>query len=125
MRTSRSRGKARRSACPIAAALDVLGDRWTLLLIRDLLHGKTRYSEFLEGQEGIPTNILAERLARLQENGIIVSKRYQSHPPRYSYTLTRRGADLKPVVRSLALWGLRHRPGTDADKELAAILRRA
>jgi len=114
---------ARRSSCPIACALDVLGDRWSLLVIRDLFRGLTRYGEFAAGPEGIPTNILADRLERLEEAGLIKSEPYQRNPPRYAYTLTPKGADLKPVLGALARWSMRHVPRTQPDQELAAALR--
>ena len=114
---------SRRSACPVACSLDLLGDRWTLLIVRDLLRGLTRYGEFLAGPEGIPTNILAERLERLVAAGLVKRTPYQQNPPRYAYTLTAKGADLKPVLGALALWAMRHVPRTQPDKELAALLR--
>ena len=114
---------SRRSACPVACSLDLLGDRWSLLIIRDLFRGLTRYGEFLAAPEGIPTNILAERLKRLEAAGLIKSNPYQQNPPRYAYTLTPRGSDLKPVLGTLASWAMRHVPRTQPDKELAALLR--
>jgi DNA-binding HxlR family transcriptional regulator len=114
---------SRRSACPVACTLDLLGDRWTLLVVRDLFRGLTRYGEFLAGPEGIPTNILAERLERLEAAGLIKRAPYQQNPPRHAYTLTPKGADLKPVLGALAMWGLRHVPRTQSDKELATLLR--
>lgn len=114
----------RRSACPVACSLDLLGDRWTLLVIRDLFRGLTRYGEFLASPEGIPTNILAERLERLEASGVIKREPYQQNPPRHAYTLTPKGEDLKPVLGSLAMWALRHVPRTHADKQLDARLRR-
>jgi DNA-binding HxlR family transcriptional regulator len=114
---------SRRSACPVACSLDLLGDRWTLLIVRDLFRGLTRFGEFLAGPEGIPTNILAERLERLESAGLIKSAPYQQNPPRYTYTLTPKGADLKPVVGALALWAMRHLPRTQPDKELTTLLR--
>lgn len=114
---------SRRSACPVACSLDLLGDRWTLLVVRDLFRGLTRYGEFLAGPEGIPTNILAERLERLEAAGLIKSEPYQQKPVRYAYTLTPKGAGLKPVIGALATWALRHVPRTQSDKELATLLR--
>ena len=103
---------ALRSRCPIAGALDVLGDAWTLLVLRDLLfYGKHRFAEFLDSPEGISTNILAERLKRLDTCGLVERRRYQEHPPRDEYYLTRRGHDLLPVLRELIAWGQRHVPG--------------
>lgn len=102
-----------RSLCPIANALDLLGDRWTLLVVRDVLFlGKRRFNEFLSSPEGIPTNILTDRLRRLEECGILVKVPYQSRPARYEYRLTAKGADLLPVLRSLIEWSNRHIPGT-------------
>jgi len=101
-----------RSTCPIANALDVLGDRWTLLVIRDLLFvGKRRFGEFLTSPEGIPTNILSDRLRRLEENGVVVKAPYQDRPARYEYQLTPKGKDLFPVLRSLMEWARDHVPG--------------
>src|ERR671916_2191665 len=75
----------RRSACPVACALDVVGDRWTLLVIRDLLAGKSRYGDFLASPEKIPTNILADRLKRLEREGLVSRLPYSVRPPRYEY----------------------------------------
>ena len=100
------------SRCPVACSLDVLGDRWTLLVIRDLFAGKARFGEFLTSPERIPTNILAERLKRLERAGLIVSTPYSQHPPRFDYHLTERGRALAPVVDAIALWGLEQFPGT-------------
>lgn len=121
-RPSRPASIARRSSCPISCSLDLLGDRWTLLLVRDLFRGLTRYGEFLAAPEGIPTNILADRLQRLETAGLIERKAYQDNPPRYAYTLTPKGADLKPVLGSLAMWGQRYFPRTQPDKNLHAAL---
>lgn len=124
-KTSRSgsAGSARRSSCPIACSLDLLGDRWTLVVIRDLFSGPKTYGELLTAPEGIPTNILADRLKRLEQAGIIDRAPYQQNPPRYAYSLTARGADLKPVLRALGGWAMRHLPGVRPDADLAEILR--
>src|SRR5262249_2566901 len=95
-----------------ACALDVVGDRWTLLLIRDLLAGKKRYGEFLASLERIPTNILAERLKRLEREGLIRRVQYSAHPPRAEYELTEQGRQLGDPLEALAIWGTRHFPGT-------------
>lgn len=108
----RSPPAALRSRCPIAGALDILGDTWTLLVLRDLLFfDKHRFAEFLESPEGISTNILTERLTRLERCGLIARRRYQRRPPRDEYVLTPRGHDLLPVLRELITWGQRHVPG--------------
>ncbi len=103
----------RRSPCPVASALDILGDTWTLLVVRDLLwFGKRRFADLLSSGEGISTNILAERLDRLEREGLVRRRKYQDRPPRYEYELTRKGRDLEPVLRELVLWGSRHVKGT-------------
>jgi DNA-binding HxlR family transcriptional regulator len=103
--------RARRSRCPVACTLDVLGDRWSLLVVRDVMRGKRRFAEFLESPEGIPTNILAERLKRLTAKGVIRSQRYNEHPPRLEYLLTPKGEDLRPIMRAMVEWGIRHAGG--------------
>ncbi len=105
-------GSTRRSSCPVACTLDLVGDRWTLLVIRDLLAGKKRYSDFLTSAEKIPTNILADRLKRLEREGLIESVPYSEHPPRFEYHLTTEGRGLGRAVDALANWGLEHFPGT-------------
>jgi DNA-binding HxlR family transcriptional regulator len=102
----------RRSHCPVACTLDVVGDRWTLLVVRDLLFGKRRYGEFLASSEGIPTNILADRLKRLERNGLVASTPYSERPRRVEYRLTPAGRELGRVVDAFADWGTRHIPGT-------------
>lgn len=110
-RNAKSKG-ARRSDCPIANVLDVVGDKWTFLVIRDLRLGKRTYGELLDSPEGIPTNILADRLKRLEESGIIESEPYQERPPRYAYTLTKKGEELGEVLLAMLHWGKRHIKGT-------------
>lgn len=106
---------AKRSGCPIATTLDLIGDRWTLLLIRDIgLFGKHRNKEFQNGAEGIPSNILASRLKTMVSNGLLEKRIYQNHPPRYEYHLTPAGQGLLEVVRSMALWASRHVEGVQA-----------
>ena len=118
-----SAASAARSTCPIASGLDLLGDRWTLVIVRDLFLGKSRYGEFINSAEGIPTNILADRLERLEKAGIIGSATYQENPPRYAYTLTEKGRALKPVLGAFAMWSMDHLPGTKPDKTLLRMLR--
>lgn len=99
----------RRSFCPIACTLDILGDSWSLLIIRDMMKsGKTRYGEFLKSAERIPTNILAERLKRLERAGIIEKALLSEHPPRWEYHLTAKGTDLGPALGTIYTWGLKH-----------------
>ena len=95
----------RRSPCPIASALDLIGDKWSLLLIRDIgLFARHRNKDFQSAAEGIPSNILADRLKRMTAYGLLEKRRYQAHPPRYEYHLTPQGAALLPVLRELAKW---------------------
>ena len=101
-----------RSFCPVASALDIVGDKWTLVVIRDLFFGKHRYGEFQSSPEAIPTNILADRLKRLEASGLVVKEYYQDNPPRADYYLTRKGADLGSVLRAMREWGERHIEGT-------------
>ena len=103
--------RPRRSFCPVACTLDVLGDRWTLLVVRDLMRGKQRFGEFLESSEKIPTNILADRLQRLLTSGVVAARPYSEHPPRVDYVLTEKGEDLRPVVRAMVEWGVKHAGG--------------
>src|SRR4029453_6590068 len=95
------RSASRRSFCPVSCTLDVLGDRWSLLVVRDLVRGQHRYADFLASPEGIPTNILADRLKRLKKEGIIRAERYSTHPPRVEYHLTAKGEDLRPIMRAM------------------------
>ena len=101
-----------RSACAVANSLDIVGDKWSLLVVRDLLHGKRTYGELTHSPERIPTNILADRLRRLEAAGIIVSTPYQQRPVRYAYTLTPKGRALGDVLPAFVRWGKRHIPGT-------------
>lgn len=119
--SSSSPGNAR-SNCPIACALDLIGDKWTLLVVRDLFAGKRRFGEFQDSPEGIPTNILSERLSRLEEAGLISSEPYQQNPTRYAYSLSPKGEALRPVLATLAMWGRKQIAGTQADKTVEAAL---
>ena len=100
--------------CAIANSLDILGEKWSLLVVRDLLHGKHTYGELADSLEGIPTNILADLLKRLQSSGIITSTPYQQRPVRYAYTLTSKGTALGEVLLAFVRWGKQHIPGTVA-----------
>ena len=103
-----------RSPCPIANTLDILGDKWTLLVIRDMFAGKSTYSEFQSSPEKIPTNILANRLKRLNEIDIILKTPYQDRPVRYAYKLTDKGLLLGPVLKEIQKWGINNIDGTEA-----------
>jgi DNA-binding HxlR family transcriptional regulator len=101
-----------RSSCPIAGALDLLGDRWTLLVLRDvLLFDRHLFGELQASPEQISTNTLTERLRRLELSGLIERRIYQSNPERCSYHATDKARDLVPVLRELVLWSARHVPG--------------
>lgn len=101
-----------RSTCPIANLLDIVGDKWTLLVVRDLLLlSKRRYGEFQNSPEAIPTNILADRLKRLEAAGLVKKEFYQDNPPRAEYFLTRKGADLEPILKAMGKWGKQYIPG--------------
>jgi DNA-binding HxlR family transcriptional regulator len=104
----------RRSPCPVACTLDLIGDKWTLLVIRDMLLGRTQFKEFSASPEKIATNILSDRLAKLVEHGF--AERHLSDDPagRVTYTLTSKGKSLKPVLRAVANWGLENVEGTEA-----------
>jgi DNA-binding HxlR family transcriptional regulator len=94
--------------CPVARSLDLLGDRWTLLIVRDLLRGRGRFQQLSETLPGIAPNILSDRLKGLEEGGIVTRRFYSDHPPRAEYVLTDKGRQLDVVVGALATWGARH-----------------
>ena len=95
-------------ACPVAKSLEVVGDRWTLLVVRDLLSGPRRFQDFLGTLPGIAPNILSARLKLLEEHGLIVREVYSDRPPRAQYVLSEKGRELGMVVGALAAWGGRH-----------------
>ncbi|MEM1165410.1 MAG: helix-turn-helix domain-containing protein [Planctomycetota bacterium] len=104
---------ARRSCCPVACSLDVLGDKWTLIIVRDLFRGVSRFSEFARSPEGIATNILAARLQMLVQHGL-VEQRDDPGSRRKAYVLTPLGETLEPILVAVADWGTRHIRGTEA-----------
>lgn len=95
-------------SCPVAKTLEVIGDRWTLLVVRDLLRGTQRFQDLLGSLPGIAPNILSARLKLMEEHGLIRRTLYSDHPPRAEYALTDRGRELGMVVGALAAWGGRH-----------------
>lgn len=99
-----------RSQCPVASALDLLGDKWTLVVIRTIFAGRHRFGELLDAPEKITTNILSDRLERLEQYGLVTRSAYQENPARHEYRLTERGADLLPVLQALAAWSGKHIP---------------
>jgi DNA-binding HxlR family transcriptional regulator len=122
MQVTKSRGKRSkpdagsssflRSPCAVASTLDLVGDKWSLLVIRDLLRGLSTYKELQNSPERIPTNILADRLRKLEETGLIAKSAYQEHPVRFAYRLTEKGKALREILGAFARWGKRHIPGT-------------
>lgn len=91
--------------CNIAQTLNLIGDRWTLLILHRLLMGKSTYKELQECLSGIPSNLLSDRLKTMEADGLIDSELYQEHPPRYRYTLSKSGSDLNDVFNAIILWG--------------------
>lgn len=104
----------RRSPCPVACALDIVGDRWTLLVIRDLMFGRSRFKDFSASPEGIPTNILSERLERLLRHELAEQVAAEDGTKRLAYRLTEKGRALRPILESMRDWGLKWEPGTRA-----------
>ena len=109
-----------RSPCPIANTLDILGDKWTLLIIRNAFAGKKTYSEFQASPENIPTNILADRLKRLVALNILTKIPYQQHPIRFSYQLTEKGHSLGPMLKEALIWGTTYI--TDTESKIKIVL---
>jgi DNA-binding HxlR family transcriptional regulator len=101
--------RKRRSGCPVSISLELLGDRWSLLIVRDLMvRGLRTFKEFHESGEGIASNILADRLRRLEEVGIVTTETVEGDARRIHYRLTQRGIDLAPVLLELLVWGASH-----------------
>ncbi|MCM3714531.1 winged helix-turn-helix transcriptional regulator [Halalkalibacter oceani] len=94
--------------CNIAQTLNIVGDRWTLLVIHEILIGHSTFNEIKKNLEGISSNLLSDRLKHLEEVGLIESTVYSKHPPRYQYTLTESGQDLEDVFHAFVLWGSKH-----------------
>jgi DNA-binding HxlR family transcriptional regulator len=107
-----SQSPSPRSGCPIATTLDLLGDRWSLVVVRDLLNGKSRFGDLLQSPERVATSVLADRLTRLEAFGIIGKRAYQSNPVRYEYHLTAKGLGLLPVLQEICRWANAFLPGT-------------
>lgn len=103
-----------RSPCPVACALDIFGDRWTLLVVRDLVIGKSRFKDFAASPEGVPTNILSDRLNRLLEHGVVTQVSAGEGSKHLAYRLTKKGQALFPVLRAMRDWGLEWEKGTKA-----------
>ena len=102
-------GGKRRSGCPVSISLEILGDRWSLLIVRDLMvRGHKTYKQFLQAGEGIASNILADRLKRLEAAQLITAELEEADRRRVNYRLTAKGMDLAPVLLELLIWGARH-----------------
>lgn len=98
-----------RSTCPVSTSLDVLGDKWTLLILRDMLFaGKSTYGQFLQSAEKMATNILADRLAALEANGLVTKAVAVDKKSKFTYRLTEKGLDIVPLLVELVLWGAKH-----------------
>ena len=98
----------RQKNCPVARALDIIGERWTILLLRDLfLQGPRRFQDFQESLTGVAPNTLSARLKTMEGHGLIASRLYSEHPPRLEYYLTEKGKSLGPVLKALRVWGQR------------------
>jgi DNA-binding HxlR family transcriptional regulator len=101
--------------CPVARALDIIGDRWTILILRDLLRdGPRRFLDFAASLRGISPNTLSARLKNLEEHGIVTRRLYEQHPPRAEYLLTPKGRELGPAMRALLVWGQKHTASASA-----------
>ena len=116
-------GKKRRSPCPVTFALDQVGDKWSLLVVRDLMfHGKKTYGEFLESGEGIATNVLADRLKCLETEGLVEKIRDPENKRRYLYSLTGKGLDLAPVLLEMVRWSAKYDADTGTPKEFLDMI---
>lgn len=106
-----------KSNCPVNLALEVFGDKWTLLIIRDLMfNGKRSYGEFLQSDEKIATNILGDRLSMLEKEGIVVKRKDPDHKQKFIYSLTEKGIDFLPILVQIGAWSLKYKPVNPKDK---------
>ena len=107
------------SPTPLAAALDSVGDRWTLLMVEALLAGPLRFGDLQEALPGIAPNVLSQRLRRLEREGLVLAEPYSTRPERFVYELTGGGRELAGALRMLADWGARHRESADPPRHAA------
>jgi DNA-binding HxlR family transcriptional regulator len=115
----------RKSDCPINFALEIFGDRWTFLIVRDLMFkGKHFYGEFLLSEEGIATNTLADRLSLLQNNGIVRKSSDPSHKQKIMYSLTQKGIDLVPVLVEVIMWSAKYDKDSAVDMKFVKAVKR-
>jgi DNA-binding HxlR family transcriptional regulator len=97
------------SFCPVARTLDIIGDRWTMLIVRDLvLRGPRKFADLQRSLPRVSPNTLSDRLKTLEEYGLVTRRFYEDHPPRAEYLLTPKGDDLRPILRALRIWGEKH-----------------
>jgi DNA-binding HxlR family transcriptional regulator len=108
-------------ACPVARTLDLIGDRWTLLIIRDMFLGKSRFSEFRQSNPAPPPKLLSQRLQRLEQEGLVERVIYSDRPPRAEYRLTAKGRTLHPILREIVAWGLEH-TFTEEEADLRPVI---
>lgn len=94
--------------CPIAMTLDVIGERWTIIILRDLYFGRSRFNDLLASSPGMSTKILSERLKLLEHHGLVERRIYSEHPLRAEYALTENGLSLEPVLNAIGMWGGKH-----------------
>jgi DNA-binding HxlR family transcriptional regulator len=94
--------------CNIAQTLNIIGDRWTLLIAHEILKGNVQFTDIKRSLEGISSNILSDRIKYLEKCGLVTSELYSEHPPRYQYQLTDSGKDLEPIFNAILLWGRDH-----------------
>jgi DNA-binding HxlR family transcriptional regulator len=107
--------------CPIARTMDLIGERWTLIILRELYTGRTKFTELRERSPGMPTKILSDRLKMLEAEGFVRRQLYGSHPLRAEYLLTEKGLSLAPVIEAIVNWGLEH---TFTEKERPSVIAR-
>jgi DNA-binding HxlR family transcriptional regulator len=112
MKRGKKKRPLRRSDCAVACTLDIIGDRWTLLIVRDLLRGKRYFDDFLRSPETIASNVLSARLRALCEQGLVEKTRDRSDRRRYTYGLSGEGRRLVELLGDIADWGLKYLPGT-------------
>lgn len=118
----RKSSRLRRSGCPISLALEIFGDTWSLLIVRDLMFkGFRTFNEFLGAGEGIASNVLTDRLSKLEAAGVIDKREHDADARRYEYRLTRKGIDLAPVIVEIVLWSARHEQ-TDAPPQIVRAM---
>lgn len=109
--------------CPIARTLDIIGDRWTMLIVRDLFMGSTRFNQFLAASPGLPSKLLSGRLKKLEQHGLIERVVYSQHPLRAEYHLTEEGRSLAPILDAVVRWGLDHCFQDDPEARAAVVER--